>query len=165
MVIETIHHVKCKTNGKIGEVALKIDISKAYDRVDWNYLKGVMAKLCFDQKWINWMSMCLETVQYSVLMNEDGVGLVVPGRGLRQGDPLSPYLFIMCAEGLTSLIKSAEAMGDIHGIKVCRGAPILTHLLFTDDCFLFFRGNEKESRKMMDILSIYERASGQAINM
>ena len=73
-------------------------------------------------------------------------------------------MFIICAEGLSALLKKSEASGDIHGVKVCRGAPILTYLLFADDCFLFCRANLRESTKVKEILRIYEAVSGQAIN-
>ena len=108
--------------------------------------------------------MCMESVNYQVLVNGERVGPIVPKRGLRQGDPLSPYLFILCAEGLSSLLKKAESRGDIHGVKVCRGAPLVTHLLFADDCFLFCRANMREVTKIKEILQVYEAVSGQAIN-
>jgi hypothetical protein len=73
-------------------------------------------------------------------------------------------LFILCAEGLTTLIKKYEGRGDIHGVKVCRGAPSLSHLLFADDCFLFFRADIREANCMKKILNDYENASGQAVN-
>jgi hypothetical protein len=136
--IEVVHFMKSKTRGKLGEVALKLDISKAYDRIDWEYLRGIMCKMGFSTQWISWIMMCVETVDYSVIVNGNIVGPIIPGRGLRQGDPLSPYLFIICAEGLSALIRQAEARGDIHGTKICRNAPIISHLLFADDCFLFF---------------------------
>ena len=66
---EVIHHMKCKRKGKVGEVALKIDISKAYDRVEWDYVKKVMSKMGFHDRWINWMTMCMESVNYQVLVN------------------------------------------------------------------------------------------------
>jgi hypothetical protein len=100
-----------------------------------------------------------------VLVNGEKVGLVIPGRGLRQGDPLSPYLFILCAEGLSSLIGRAESSGDLTGTAICKGAPRVTHLLFADDCFLFFRVCERQAQTMKTILQIYEEASGQAISL
>lgn len=74
---------------------------------------------------------------YLVLVNGKQVGPVISGRGLRQGDPLSPYLFIICAEGLSSLIRDVESRGQLTGTKVCRRAPSVSHLLFADDCFFF----------------------------
>lgn len=102
---------------------------------------------------------------YSVLMNGDKAGSVSPRKGLRQSDPLSPYLFILCVEGLTALTKQYEARGDLHGVKVCRGAPLLTHLLFADDFFLFWRADNKESKNLNKVLKTYEKASGQSINL
>lgn len=83
------------------------------------------------------MRLCLKFVQYSILVNGDANGQIIPRRRLGQRDPLSPYLFILCIEGLSSLIKHSEGKGEIHGVKVCRGAPTLTHLLFVDECLLF----------------------------
>lgn len=162
---EILHHMKCKRTGKMGEVALKLDISKAYDRVDWGFSRGVLLKMGFDHQWVSWIAMCVETVSYTVLMNNEPMGPIIPRRDLRQGDPLSLYLFILCAEGLTALLKRAEARGDIHGIKVSRGAPTISHLLFADDCFLFFRATSRECEMIRDALNVYKAASGQAINL
>jgi hypothetical protein len=81
--------------------------------------------------------LCVSSVNYTTLVNFEKVGPIHPGRGLRQGDPLSPYLFILVAEGLTSLINKAVKNGDLHGVKICRGALTVSHLLFADDCFYF----------------------------
>jgi len=132
--------------------------------IEWEYVKKVLSRMGFHDRWLKWMTMCMESVNYQVLVNDEKVGPIIPKRGLRQGDPLSPYLFIICAEGLSALLKRAEAKGDIHGIKVCRGAPLLTHLLFADDCFLFCRATIRESTKIKEILQAYEAVSGQAIN-
>lgn len=109
--------------------------------------------------------MCVSSTHYSVLLDNSSSGMVFPGRGLRKGDHLSPYLYILCTGGLSSLIKNSLGSGHLHGIKICRGAPIVSHLLFADDSFLFFRANEQEAGTIMDILHKYELASGQAINL
>lgn len=98
------------------------------------------------------------------MVNNDFVGPIKPGRGLRQGGPLSPLLFIICAEGLSAMIKNYEIRGDIHGIKICSGAPTFFHLLFADDNFLFLWASEKEFLCMKKLLEDYENASGLAIN-
>ena len=108
VAIEILHLTKTKTKGNDKFVALKLDINKAYDGIGWDYLREVMVKMGFNQRWIQWMVMCIESLDYSGLVNEEHVGAVIPGRGLRQGDPLSPYMFIVCAEGLSSLIRNAK---------------------------------------------------------
>jgi hypothetical protein len=165
VAIEVLHFMKAKTHGEDRYVTLKLDISKTYDRMDWNYLMAVLQKMGFHHRWIHWMRMYVESVDYSVLVNGTQVGPIIPGCGLRQGDPLSPYLFILCAEGLSSLIMDAETHNVLTGTKVCRQAPSISHLLFTDDCFLFFKANQEEAQVMKNILSTYELVSGQAISL
>ncbi|WJX23528.1 hypothetical protein P8452_12731 [Trifolium repens] len=165
IAMEVIHSLKRRTRGSKGELALKIDISKAFDKVDWGFLKGMLVRMGFSETWVRWIMMCVSTVNYSVLMNFDKVGPIHPGRGLRQGDPLSPYLFILATEGLTALIKQSIGRGDLHGVKICRGAPVVSHLLFADDCFLFCRANIAEATHLMSLLDIYSAASGQEINL
>ena len=92
------------------------------------------------------------------------MGNIKPTRGLKQGDPLSPYLFLLCAMGLHGLLKKAEANGDIRGVSICRNGPQVSHLFFVDDSVLFCRAKEKECQKILDLLSVYERGSGQKIN-
>ncbi|XP_058745919.1 uncharacterized protein LOC131618775 [Vicia villosa] len=97
---EIIHALKRKTHGTNAHLALKIDISKAYDRVDWGFLHGILLRMGFDANWIHWLIMCVTSVHYSLFVNSDRVGPIIPGRGLRQGDSLSSYLFILVSEGL-----------------------------------------------------------------
>jgi len=129
---ETVHYMKAKAKGKSGDVALKLDISKGYDRLGWDYLRAIMTQMGFSFRWVSWIMLCVEVVHYSVLVNGASVVPIVPGRDLRQGDPLSPYLFIICAEGLPSLICEAERRNDIRGTMICTDAPIISHLLFVD---------------------------------
>ncbi|CAK8579668.1 unnamed protein product [Lathyrus sativus] len=163
--IEVIHSLKRRKTGNKAHLALKIDISKAYDRVDWVFFRDMLRRMGFAEKWIHWMMICVSSVNYSILVNSESVGPILPGRGLRQGDPLSPFLFILITEGLSALIKGAIARGDIHGIQICRGAPSVSHLFFADDCFLFCRANVLEVTHLMELLKVYSLASGQEINL
>ena len=161
---EVLHCLKRRMRGRIGYVALKLDISKAYDRVDWGFLQFMLRKMGFADQWISWLMLCISTVEYFVLFNGTVVGWVVPGRRLRQGCPLSPYLFIVCAEGLSSMIRDSEARDALHGCLVCRNAPSISHLFFADDSYLFFKSFLAEAEVVHDILSRFEQVSGQAVN-
>lgn len=89
---------------------------------------------------------------------------IILKRGLRQGDPLSPYLFLMCAEGFSALLQKAEIEGEIGGVKICQGAPSVSHLLFVDDSLILIRANGEDATKLQDILNLYAECSGQVIN-
>ena len=84
---------------------------------------------------------CVTSVNYRVWFNGDETKAFTPTRGLRQGDPLSPYLFLICAEGLSSLLAHEELIGGIQGIWVCRSAPSVSHLLFADDSLILMRAD------------------------
>ncbi|XP_019163599.1 PREDICTED: uncharacterized protein LOC109159940 [Ipomoea nil] len=105
-----------------------------------------------------------QSVWYRVLVNGKPTKEIVPTRGLRQGDPLSPYLFIICAEGLSLLLQDSQAKGLLHGCRVARGAPSISHLVFADDSLLFFKANLQEALEVKRCLGIYEAFSGQAVN-
>ena len=112
---EMMHHISQKKNGRVGDLALKLDMSKAYDRVKWIWLEKIMQKLGFDDKWCDLIMMCVTTVSYSVKINGKPKGHIVPNRGIKQGDPLSPYLFLLCAEGLSALVKKEVENGRLGG--------------------------------------------------
>lgn len=117
LAFEIIHSMKRNKKAKVGDVALKIDISKAYDRVDWGFLERMMLKLGFDRNWTDLVMLCVRTVNYTALVNGEPVGPIVPQRGLRQRCPLSPYMFIICAQGLSCLVDRAVTCGDVHMSK------------------------------------------------
>lgn len=160
IAFEMQHYLKRKKQGKVGYGALKLDMSKAYERLEWSYLKEVMKKMGFCSHWIDLISKCISTVKFHILLSNSELGPIIPERGIKQGDHFSPYLFILDFEGLSSMIHRQTMQGGIHGITVARGAPNISHLLFADDSFIFFQANEKECFMVRDILAEYEEASG-----
>ena len=116
----------------------------------------MLRKMGFAEQWISWLMLCISTVEYFVLFNGTVVGSVVPRRDLRQGCPLSPYLFIVCIEGLSAMIRDLKARGALHGCSVCRNAPSISHLFFTDDSYLFFKSSLVEAEVVHDILLRFE---------
>ena len=162
---ECFHYLRKKQKGKKGFLGLKLDMSKAYDRVEWTFLEKMMLKFGFPERYVHNIMRCVNSASFKVLVNGQPSREFVSSRGLRQGDPLSPFLFIMCAEGLSALLRDAEKRGAIHGIKIARQIDPISHLFFADDSLLFVRASEDEVENVMDILTTYEAASGQKLNM
>ena len=96
---------------KVGYMGIKFDMSKAYDKVEWAFLEAVMKKMEFPDRWIRLIMECVCTVSYAILINSQPVGNILSPRGLQKGDPISPYLFLICAEALNSLLTQAEKRG------------------------------------------------------
>ena len=119
VAFETMHHINQRRKGKEGLMAIKLDISKAFDRVEWKCLELIMQKLGFHDRWISIIMMCITTISYSILLNGEPKGVIYPLRGTRQGDPLNPFLFLLCAKGLSAMLKREERWGTIRGIAVC----------------------------------------------
>lgn len=109
--------------------------------------------------------LCVTTMSYSICFNGISVGPIVLKRGQRQSDPLSPYLFLFCVEGLSKSLSSASETGHIEGCKISSRPLAMTHLLFADDNFLFFKATKEQTEVVKALLNQYERLSGQSINI
>jgi ribonuclease HI len=161
---ETLHTMHTGMRGKKGYMAIKLDMSKAYDRVEWSFLEGVMRHMGFAERWIQLVMMCVTTVKYSVVINGEPCGHITPTRGIRQGDPISPYLFLLCAEVLSSMVSKANREGLLTGVPTSKRGPKISHLFFADDSLLFCRSNIAHWSNLTAILNSYEKASGQKLN-
>ncbi|KAL5577326.1 hypothetical protein UlMin_019025 [Ulmus minor] len=128
-------------------MALKLDMSKAFDRVEWAFIDAVMRKMGFSDGWVRKIMNCISS------------------RGLRQGDPLSPFLFLFCSEGFPCLLKKMEADGRIHGLKFSCRDLFVSYLLFAVDSFIFLEAKKEECEALKVVLDLYEAASGQMVNL
>ena len=142
-------------------MALKLDMSKAYDHVEWAFLEKIMRKLGFNEKWVTFMMLCVSIVSYLVMINGAPKGYIHLTRGIRQGDPISPFLFLLCTKGLYGLFTKLAVRGDTHGFSISRRSPTLTHLHFANDSLLFCRSNVNECEKVLEVLHVYEQSSAQ----
>lgn len=160
IAFEVFHYLKNKRLGRTRYFALKLDMSKAYDRVEWGFLEAVMVKMGFPLKFVGLVLNCVSSVSYSVLLNGKPTRCFRPSRGIRQGDPISPYLFLLCAEALSVLIRRAEEEGRFSGISISRGGPQISHLFFADDSLLFAKATDQSLHTVQTLLRTYELASG-----
>lgn len=164
IAFETFHAMKRRGSGRNSSFALKLDMSKAYDRVEWSFLERVMIKMGFSDNWIRRILSCISSVSFAVKVNGCLFGDIILSRGLRQGDPISPYLFLICAEAFSTLITRGVVQWQIHGVRACNGAPPISHLFFADDSILFAKASLQERSAIANIISLYEKASGQNVN-
>eukprot|EP00253_Pinus_taeda_P006109 PITA_06109 len=157
---EVIHSVKLK---KKKGVVLKIDLSKAYDRISWLYLRMLLTHMGFSYPFVSWIMGCITNVSFVVLVNGATSSFFNSQRGLRQGCPLSPLLFLLVAEGLSRLIHKAKREEKVKGIEVAINLYI-THLLFVDDILIFTNGNHNELKEFKCIFDLFLKATSMQIN-
>ena len=151
---------KTKKRGLI----IKIDFENAFDSVKWCFLSSMLFYFGLGAKWISWVKECVTTAKLSVLVNGSPTEEFCPQKGLRQGDPLSPFLFNVAVEGLNILMSRAQQLGLIKGVTIGSNGVQLTHLQFADDSILFSEAKEMEVCNIKRVLRCFELISGLKIN-
>eukprot|EP00253_Pinus_taeda_P029408 PITA_29408 len=152
---EVTHSIKTK---KKKGVVLKIDLSKAYDRISWLYLRMLLTHIGFSYPFVSWIMGCITNVSFAVLVNGAASSFFNSQRSLRQGCPLSPLLFLLVAEGLSRLIHKARREEKVKGIEVAINLYI-THLLFVDDILIFTNGSHNELKEFKCIFDLFLKAT------
>uniref|UniRef100_A0A8R7TQQ8 Reverse transcriptase domain-containing protein n=1 Tax=Triticum urartu TaxID=4572 RepID=A0A8R7TQQ8_TRIUA len=123
----------------------------------------MLGKLGFKQCWVDLIMKCISSFKYQIKVNGALSKQFSPSCGLRQGNPISPYLFLF-AEGLSALLHDAQRRGLISGVKICSNAPAVSHLLFADDSMLLLKASSEEAAALRGVLDLYAQCSGQYIN-
>ncbi|XP_074300419.1 uncharacterized protein LOC141631680 [Silene latifolia] len=144
--------------------AIKLDMNKAFDRVSWPFLFHVLKLFGFPKVFRKLIKACVKIVSLQVLINGTPSRRIFPQCDLSQGDPISPYLFILCMDILSLMIIKAESNRSIEGIKLSRNSPAISHLLYADDALLCFRLSPSACESLRDILISFSAFSGQMIN-
>jgi hypothetical protein len=143
---------------------LKMDMENVFDKMEWNLILVIMQYLGFHATWIHRIKACISTTLFSILLSGSPYGLFAPKRGLRQGDPLSPFLFILGLEVFSRLLLKEERFGNIKGMKIARNSPAINHLLFADDLLIFGKATLLEASSIKSCLDKYCTWSGQTVN-
>ncbi|PKI31207.1 hypothetical protein CRG98_048402, partial [Punica granatum] len=161
LLAQEILHTMRNTKARRGWIGMKIDFMKAFDKLEWNFIVKILQQLGFHPTFISWIYQCVSTSTFSILLNGSPHGHFSPSRRLRQGDPISPYLFVISMEILSRLLYRAETNGEIKGIQISRGGPQITHLMFADDLLILTKATEANIRTTKSILDKFCAWSGQ----
>ncbi|GKC45235.1 RNA-directed DNA polymerase, eukaryota, reverse transcriptase zinc-binding domain protein [Tanacetum coccineum] len=143
----------------------KVDFEKAFDSISWNYLDHILYSLGFGLKWRSWIKTYLSSSRASVLVNGSPTSEFSINRGLRQGDPLSPFLFILVMEGLHNAFADAVGNGLISGINISNSSINISNLFFADDVIITTDWNAKDLENIIRVLHVFYLASGLKINI
>jgi hypothetical protein len=162
---ECVHSIINKRKGINGSCIVKFDMHKAYNRVEWVFIENMMRKLGFHERWISLMMACVSLVSYQVGFDSEDTEMFTPTRVVCQGDLLSPYLFLLYAEGLSSLLLYEEEVGGIDGVRVRRNAPSVSHLLIADDSLILMKVDMTNATSLQQALDIYCANSGELVSL
>uniref|UniRef100_A0A2N9GQ47 Reverse transcriptase domain-containing protein n=1 Tax=Fagus sylvatica TaxID=28930 RepID=A0A2N9GQ47_FAGSY len=157
-----------RLKSRIPGVICKLDIEKAYDHVNWSCLLHILERMGFGKRWRLWIEACISSVQFSVLVNGSPEGFFSCSRGLRQGDPLSPLLFLVVMEVLSRMLRKVEEEGLIRGFKAGCNAAVdlsISHLLYADDTILFCDADPDQLLYIRMVLTCFEAVTGLRVNM
>ncbi|XP_038973679.1 uncharacterized protein LOC120105381 [Phoenix dactylifera] len=146
-------------------MGIKLDMERAYDRMCWDFLRRSMQGFGFHATWISWVMGCVRAPSFAILVNGSPSRFFESAGGLRQGCPLSPLLFILCADALSRALRQAMDSEEMEVYRPVEGAPSLSHLLFADDCLLLARATRRTAEVLRRILWHYCEASGQRVNL
>nr|KYP48048.1 LINE-1 reverse transcriptase isogeny [Cajanus cajan] len=161
---EVIHSMRYKSGNK-GWMAIKIDLEKAYDRLKWNFVKDTLQDIGLPQIFVNLIWASILSPRLRMVWNGEALEEFTPSRGIRQGGPISPYLFVLCMERLFQLISAAVTSDQWKPIKLSRDGRPLSHLAFADDLVLFAEASINQVEIIKTCLDLFCASSGQKVSL
>ena len=164
IIAQELIHTIGRTKGKRGYMAIKIDLEKAYDKIEWGFIREMSINFNFPNRLSDLILSCVTLVSTSLLFNGGSLVPFKPSRGIQQGDPISPYLFILCMEYLGRLIEEKCQSKLWHPVKASRSRPSFSHLFFANDLILFARANSGSCAAAKDALTNFCTKSRQTIS-
>ncbi|XP_019163602.1 PREDICTED: uncharacterized protein LOC109159944 [Ipomoea nil] len=150
--------------GKTGWMALKIDLEKAFDRLSWSFIEDTLRDIGFNQSWIRNIMHCITSSRLAVFWNGHLTDWFAPEKGIRQGDPISPLLFVLCIERLSHIVQNSVNHGTWKGVRISHNAPNMSHLFFADDLVFFGEATMQQASEILRCLELFCSCSGQKIN-
>ncbi|PNY01940.1 ribonuclease H [Trifolium pratense] len=157
-------HSMAKMRGNKGFFVIKVDLAKAYDRIDWRFIENVLNEMSLLYNMIRFIMECVTSVKTNVMWNGSRANYFKPRRGIRQGDPMSLYLFVLCMDKLSHLVTEEVDKGLWIPMKAGRNGPIISHLMFADDLLLFGQATHNTMNSVMNTLTKFCQMSGQQVN-
>lgn len=142
---------------------LQVDLAKAYDNLNWQFLLNVLHAIDLSEKFIGWLKECFTTPSFSIAVNGELIGYFQGRKGLRQGDPISSLLFVLAMDVLSKKLDNGAINQVFRAHPMCV-APLVTHLSFADDILIFFYGSESSVQGILSILDGFKITSGLGIN-
>ena len=164
LVAQEVVHTMRNKKGRNGFMAVKVDLEKAYDRLNWEFIVDTLKDIGLPSRMITLIEKCISSAEMNLLWNGSPSESFHPTRGIRQGDPISPYIFVLCIEKLAQLISLAVKHKLWEPIQLSRNEPELSHLCFADDLVLFAKASLDQVNVIKGILDLFCKSSGQKVN-
>lgn len=164
IIVQEIIHTMSKKKGKTGYMAIKFDLEKAYNRLECNFIRDTLKLFQFPNHLVSLIMSCVSNSSISILFNGGTLDAFHSLRGIRQGDPLSPYLFILCMEVLGALFEGKCRENLWNPLKASQGGPAFSHLFFANDLMLFAKADGKNCVAIKDVLDSFCDLSGQKVS-
>lgn len=165
MIVQQVLHTMRRKQGETGYMAIKADLEKEYDRLRWSFIEETLKLMGLPRTLTETIMCCVSSSSMQILWNGSPSKPFKPSRGVRQGDPLSPYLFVLCMERLNHIIQTKVSCNLWKPIRCSRRGPNLSNLFFADDLILFVEATLEKASVVKNCLDEFCVVSGEKVSL